>query len=91
MSGARENMPGLRSDQVKQPGAYEWHADGRRHVGFIRADKRGKLQGCFVCDDSALIAVSLDYGDGAVCEGLFYGPLCSQQQDAAPGSNTPVA
>lgn len=69
-------MVGLSGSQVIEPGAYEWHdAEGRRHLGFIRADKRGQLQGSFVRDDGASIAVSLDYGHGDYCEGLFFGPL----------------
>lgn len=69
-------MSGLQGKDVRQPGAYEWvDADGQRHLGFVLKDKRGKLHGNFVREDGASRAVSIDYGAGEFCEGVFYGPL----------------
>lgn len=66
----------LTAREVTEPGAYEWHAaDGTEYLGFIRADRRGRLNGAFISKDGALQAIAVRYSDDNYCEGVFFGPL----------------
>jgi len=66
----------LKSNEVTEPGAYEWiNAKGLRHIGFLTKDRHGEIGGAFVAEDGHTHALRLRYSDGSVCEGVFYGPL----------------
>lgn len=67
-------MQKLKASEIVEPGAYEWHLEGVRHVGFVTKRSRGKLHGSFVAQDGALQSWSIVI-DGEFCEGDFYGPL----------------
>jgi hypothetical protein len=69
-------MNALKANEVTEPGAYEWYDEnGRRHVGFLRQERRGNIAGSFISEEGATRAVAMRYGDGTFCEGMFFGPL----------------
>lgn len=68
---------------VVECGAYEWiDPDGCRHIGFVRADARGKLYGHFVRDDGAAQSIVLKDTYGNAPGGSFFGPIASLATDA---------
>lgn len=62
--------------EVREPGAYEWHDEqGARYIGFVLANARDALYGCFVRSDGEVRSFFLIDGDGHFAEGSFYGPM----------------
>lgn len=70
----------LKAQEITQAGAYEWYDEtGMRHIGFLRAERRGNLSGSFVSEEGATRAIGIKYADGGFCTGIFYGPLPSHR------------
>lgn len=67
-------MTPLKPSEVTDPGIYRWlSAEGINHVGYVSADRAGRLSANFLSDSGILRSISLhaDSSDN----GYLLGPL----------------